>query len=290
MKGRYMIPAAIALAQLTGLSPHAGAQGGQPGQGAPASQTPPGTPGGGFIPGGPMMAGGPGGIDPMRANPMGLLQRSEVQNTLNLDLRQKNAIAELQEQSQAEVRQRIQQALQGNNPQQLRNLPPEERRARMQALQPQIQAAVQAWQGELNDKIRQILKPDQITRLYQLDKQRRGSLSMADPKVAAELKLTPSHRQAIQQIYQEYQQQVQAVVRAALESVQQTTDTRSGRRPPLPDFTNRLSPWKQKLDKVRKAAGEKVLATLDPDEKEAWKTATGEPFTFRADPPVQTGR
>jgi hypothetical protein len=283
MTNRYALPAAIALA--LSFATLAAAQGGPGGQG------PQGGPGG-FMLGGPgfMSGGGPGGINPLQANPMGLLQRPEVQNELHLDLNQKNAIAALQTETRNGLRQKMQQAMQGSSPKEMRSMTPQQRRQRMQELQPQIQAAIQSSQGDLDSKVKAILKPDQITRLYQLDKQRRGPLSMADGKVAEEVKLTPEHRQAIQQIFQEYQQQQRDLMNQAFESTRQNADTRNGQPPPFPDFSSKLSPWKQKMDKIRRASEDAALATLDSDEKAGWKAATGEPFTFRADPPPQPNR
>lgn len=276
-----MGPLALVLAFAAGLGAipcDAGAQG-------------PGGPGGGFggpIMGGPGGPGGPGGMaNPLISNPMALLQRAEVQNDLHLDLRQKKAIEELQSQSQAGMRGRMQQAMQGIDFQQMRTLSPEARQAKMAEIQPLMQAAMQSWQGELNDKIKAILKPEQVTRIYQLDKQRRGPLALADPKIADELKLTQEHRAEIQKIQQEFQQQQGELMRSAFESMQGSGGFQPGQPPRFPDFTNKLSPWKQKMDKIRKAAEEKTLAVLNEQEKAAWKTANGEPFTFRADLPPQ---
>lgn len=289
MKNRFALPAAIALGFAAGAAALASAQGGAGGPGGPGAQGGPGGPGP-FTMRGPMMGGGPGGVNPLQANPMGLLQRPEVQNELHLDLKQKNAIADLQEQTRDGLRQRMRQAMQGLNPREMRNMTPEQRRQRMQELQPQIQAAMQSWQGELDAKIKAVLKPEQITRLYQLDKQRRGPLSMADAKVAEEVKLTPERRQAVQRVYQEYQQQQGDLMRQAFESMRQNAEARPNQPPEFPDFFSRLSPWKQKMDKIRKESEAAVLALLDADEKAGWKAATGDPFTFRADPPPQPGR
>jgi hypothetical protein len=266
---RQLVPVLLALtftaaATTLGTATPAGAQG----------------PGGGFGRGGGMgFGGGPmGGNNPLQSNPMGLLQRVEVQKELGLSVRQKEQITELQTGSRDLARQRMGQVFQGQDFRNMRNLSPEERRAKMQELQPQIQSAMAAFQGELNDKMKEILKPEQMTRLHQLDLRRRGPLSLADAKVADEIKLTPANRTEVAKIVADYQQQSGEVMRAAFEAARA-----SGQ---FPDFQSRLSPVKQKMDKTRKAAEEKVVALLSDEEKAAWDAAQGEPFTFRTDPIV----
>ena len=225
----------------------------------------------GFGGGGPM-----GNNNPLQSNPMGLLQRVEVQKELGLSVRQKEQITELQTGSRTLMRQRMGQIFQGQDFQNMRNLSAEQRRAKMQELQPQMQSAMASFQGELNDKMKEILKPEQMTRLHQLDLQRRGPLSLADAKVAEEIKLTPANRAEVAKIVADYQQQTGEVMRAAFEGARA-----SGQ---FPDFQSKLSPIKQKMDKTKKAAEAQVVALLSDQEKAAWTAAQGEPFTFRADP------
>src|SRR5579871_3144098 len=67
--------------------------------GAASAQEFGGGPGGAF--------GGPAGASPIIASPMGLLMRSEVQNEIHLDLKQKNAIGDILDQSQADAQQKL---------------------------------------------------------------------------------------------------------------------------------------------------------------------------------------
>jgi hypothetical protein len=235
--------------------------------------------------------GGPLGGSPIMSDPMGLLMRPEVQNEIHLDLKQKNAIADLMDQSQADRQQRMRQTLQGIDRRGLGNLSPEERQQRMAEIQAQMQAAMNVFQGELNDKIKTILKPDQITRLHQLDLQRRGPLSMADPKVAEEVKLTPEHRTEVGKIFNQHQQETQKVMQDAFQQmraqIQQNGGIQPGQPPALPDFTSKQSPLRRKIDKSKSDAEEQVLALLSDDERANWKQAIGVPFKFRPDPPMQ---
>jgi len=249
----------------------------------------------GAIAQGPMMfggAGGPGGPNPLMSNTLGLLQRPEVENELHIDMNQRNAIDDLQNSSRDAMQQRMQQIFQSISIdfQSIGSLSPEERQQKMQGLQAQMEAARTAFQGELNDQVKKILKPAQLKRLHQLDLQRRGPLSMADPKVADELKLSPEHRVAIAKIGNDYQQETGQVMRDAFqqmhEQIQQNGGSQPGEPPPFPDFTSKQSPYRQKLDKIRKGDETKVMALLSDDENAAWKAAIGAPFTFRPDPPM----
>jgi hypothetical protein len=227
-----------------------------------------------------MMGRGPGGLGSTASNPMGLLQRIEVQTHLHLDLRQKNALAELQNGMQADMRSRMQQVFQGNNPANMRNMTPEQRNTQMQEMQGKVQAAMETFQGELTDKVKKILKPEQVTRLHQLDLQKRGPLGLSDAKVADELKLSPESRAAIAKISADYQATVGKTMQEAFQSAAQNGNLQRGQGP---DLSNRLSPVRKAIDKAKKDAEDKIVAALTTDEKAAWTAAQGDPFKFRPD-------
>lgn len=239
-------------------------------------------PGGG---GGRMMfgRGGPGGMEsPLQSNPLGLLQRAEVQSELRLSLRQKQEMTDLQNSSRQQMGDRMRQLFQGQENQNgAGGAAPsgQDRRQRFEQMRPQIESAMTAFQGEMNDKIKAILTPEQVARLHQLDLQRRGILSLADPKVADEVKLSAANRTEAAKIAADYQQQTGEVMRDAFQQMRESGQA--------PDFTSKLSPTRQKMTKIKKASEEQMTALLSPEEKAAWTSAIGEPFTFRADPPQQ---
>lgn len=219
--------------------------------------------------------GGPGGAaSPRRSDPMGLLNRQEVKTHLQITIKQQAALDELTGQTRNMMGQRMGALMDWQS---LRDMTPEQRQQKMQEIRPQIEAAVTAFQGEMSDKVKAILTPEQAARLRQLDLQRRGPLSMADPKVAEELKITPPHRAEIEKIAAAYEQENGQIMRTAFEQAR-TSGTR-------PDFESRLSPLRQKVEKTRKDAEASVLKVLSPEEMAAWTAAIGEPFTFRPDPP-----
>src|SRR5258708_14439064 len=111
--------------------------------------------------------------------------------------------------SQTEIRDKMRKQFQSSDLQAIRNLPQEEQRAKMQAFmeanRAQMMAEMQAWQGELNEKVKAILRPAQIKRLGELDLQYRGPLALADQKIANQVKLSGEHKSEIAKIYGDFQ-------------------------------------------------------------------------------------
>jgi hypothetical protein len=225
-------------------------------------------------------AQGPGLMmsQPNMSNTLGLLMRPEVQNEIRLDLRQRNALAQVQDNARNRAMQRIRDQFQ-----QMRNLSPEERRQRMQNMRNEMMTQMQQFQGEINEQLKQLLRENQLERLHQLDLQWRGPMAMADPKVAEEIKLSQKSRAEINKIFSEYQRSVGEVFRGAFEQWQQQGGPRGGA--PMPDFQSRLSPLRQKVDELKKSSEQQVLELLTPEERSRWNAALGEPFRFRQDQP-----
>ncbi len=230
---------------------------------------------------GAIKAQGPGMMmmsQPNMSNTLGLLMRPEVQNEIRLDLKQRNALAQLQENARNRAMQRMRDQFQ-----QMRNLSREERQQRMQNMRSEMMTQMQQFQGEINEELKQLLREDQMKRLHQLDLQWRGPMAMTDPKVAEEIKLSQKSRTEINRISSEYQRNVGEIFRSAFEQWQQQGGPRGGA--PMPDFQSRLSPLRQKMDSLKKDSEQQVLDLLTPEERSRWNAAIGEPFRFRQDQP-----
>jgi hypothetical protein len=225
----------------------------------------------------------------IESNLRALLRRPEVQSEIGLDLKQRNAMIEAEEGGANAIRKRIDDAMQGRDAQ-FRTMSFEQRRAWMQRQQADLAAQVQAGaqsQGDLDPKVRQILRPEQLSRLLELDLQKRGPLALGDARVGQELKLSPQSRVTEARIQAEYQAAMRTIVTEAMQTALQNGDVSKGN---MPDFESRLSPVRKKLDANKKSAEKRALEALSPEEAEAWAKAQGEPFTFRADRTPQKQR
>lgn len=154
----------------------------------------------------------------------------------------------------------------------------------------QIQQQIQQSQTELQNKISQgladILRPEQIARLHQLDLQWRGALSMADPEVAKEAGVSQEHRTAVNALVTEYharmrdaRQQMFEAMRAerqAAASNANGTGTSGIRQDPLIALERKDTAARDELN-------EKALKAISAEEKDGWRSASGRPFVFRTD-------
>jgi len=242
------------------------------------------------------MGGMGGGVNPLQSHAMELIrpERTDVRSELHLDIKQKAALDELMNNSQSEIQNRVRQQFQSPELQAIRNLPQDQQRAKMQefmqANRAQMMADMQAWQGELNEKVKAILRPPQIKRLGELDLQYRGPFSLADQKIAKQVNLSDEHKAEIAKIYGDFQAYQQQQMQEFFQKMRENgaaagqggqQGARRGFNPQ--DFQNQMQPVTQKIEAQKKEAEAKVLALLSPEEKQAWVAVIGEKFTFRKD-------
>jgi hypothetical protein len=250
---------------------------------------------------GPM--GGASDRNPATTHVYELIQRPDVQNEIGMDLRQKNALTQYQGQVPGMIRQQMQQQMQnfgrgagGRRGQQPGGGDPGAgavgagaAQQDPQAQREQMQQQFQQMQSELQTKIGQglteILKPEQITRLHQLDLQWRGVLSISDSTVAQEVQATPEQRTAIGGFLQEYQGRTQEARRQLMETMRaERQAAAAGNNQPSGGI--RQDPMVQ-LERAetaaRKEIEEKALKTLTGETRERWTRAQGRVFTFRSD-------
>jgi hypothetical protein len=203
-------------------------------------------------------------------NLLPLLKRSEVQSTIGLDLKQKQALDDLL-----------------NNPQRsaIRINATNEGDRDPEKIKKQIEDQIKAQQGGIDERIKSVLRPEQYDRLQQLDLQWRGLLALADQKVADRLKIAPAHRGEIGKISADYQ----AIKGQVMMELAQKSEEGAGNerrvmvRMNTKELENPLSPAYKKLDEAKKDAEKKIMAVLSSEERVTWKAAQGAPFVFRTD-------
>ena len=226
-----------------------------------------------------MMMGGPN----TRSNPLGLLMRSDVQREISLGLRQKTAIEELQQKSQV-ARQQKMGAVMQNVAAGLRNANPQDRQAQMQDVQTQMETAMNSLEGELSEQIKKILKPEQVTRLHELDLQKRGPIALSDSKVQEELKITQPSRSEIAKLVAVFNTKQREIMMTGMQQLQQNGGgIQPGQRPTQQKMQEILAPLQKKVADEQTATEELIVTVLTPEESETWTKALGVKFRFRTD-------
>ena len=180
-----------------------------------------------------------------RGGPATLLQNEGVQKELQMDAGQidkAKAAAQKIEERDRDARAK------------LRDLGEEERRQKQQELS---RTAARETYAAVAD----ILKPEQVKRLRQIDLQQRGYEAFTDVEVQKTLKLTDD--------------QVKRIAAAVRDADEQRG--KLFQRGAAGDFAE----VRTKLDSLRKEATTKVTGLLKEDQRAAWKELTGTPFEVR---------
>lgn len=217
---------------------------------------------------------------PTSPNPMRLLQHPEVQVEIGLTLMQRKKIADIREKQFIQMQERMRQTVQ-QTAQQARTANPQDRQAQFQEMQAAMQQQVESFQGELTKEIEEILKPEQVKRLRELDIQYRGPMALADQRVANEVKLSPDTRGKVGPMVSDFIQKSNELRRQYIQDWAASGGPRSGR---APDLTSRASPVRRKVDPMKKETEKAILDLLSDDELKAWNAIQGAKFTFRDDP------
>lgn len=182
-----------------------------------------------------------------------LLNMKEVQEELKMSAEQVAKVGDKQQ----EVRQAMQELFQSaGNPQDMSD----EDRAKLMAKRQEIQ----------NKAVSDILDTKQMRRFHQLELQQMGPGAFLRPDVAAALKLNDDQKKQIQEI----QQKAGEDTRALFQGVDRQNQSQEDRQQMF-----------AKMQAIRKASGEKMLALLNDDQRKAWKEMQGEKFTFPAPGP-----
>lgn len=171
-----------------------------------------------------------------------LLQRPDVQRELNLTEQQRNQIRQMQENQRTAM-------------QELRNLPPQERRQKMQELR------------EKNDPTK-VLNETQKKRLREIELQALGASALMQSEVADELKLTQEQRSKLQGIITQSMQQMREQFRGGGFGQGQGA---------------------QNFQQMREQMEKQMLEVLTPAQRQQWQQMQGKPFQFEGGRPMLWG-
>jgi Spy/CpxP family protein refolding chaperone len=133
--------------------------------------------------------------------------------------------------------------------------------------------SIQETRERLNKALPDILKPEQLQRLDQIQIQVNGIISFKRPDVQKKLKLTVTQKLEILKIGSDLKQQIDEVIKDASSA-------------PIRKAPAAL----QKAKELKNTATEKAVGTLTSEQKQIWTEMKGEPFDFRLELPGRLGR
>jgi Spy/CpxP family protein refolding chaperone len=125
----------------------------------------------------------------------------------------------------------------------------------------------------INKALPDILKPDQLQRLDQIQIQTNGIISFKRTDVQEKLKLTLTQKLEILKIGTDLKQQIDEVIKDASSA-------------PL----RRAPAALRKARELKNAATEKAVEKLTSEQKKTWKEMNGEPFDLKLELPTRLGR
>lgn len=149
----------------------------------------------------------------------------------------------------------------------LRDVPQDERRAKMQELGKEVNEETLKAVGE-------VLKPEQLTRLKQIELQRASFAAFTRPDVQEALKLTTEQKEKVKTITDEANKDIRALRGAGGQGRGQGGAGGAGRGQGRGGFGAN----NEKITAIRKEADGKIVALLTDDQKKTWKGMTGDAF------------
>jgi Spy/CpxP family protein refolding chaperone len=171
------------------------------------AQPQPPQPGG---PGGPGFFGGPGGAGGFfgGGGMLGLAQREEVQQELQLVDEQRDKVQGLADDMRNKIRDEMRPIFE-----QMRDLSDDERRAKFG----EIRTKFESLNAEFEKQLDKVLLPHQVERLKQIDLQsriqRQGTSALTSGDIAKTLDLTDEQREKLEKRAEEVRQELQAQIR-----------------------------------------------------------------------------
>ncbi len=186
-----------------------------------------------------------------------LLAIPKVQEELKITDEQKTKLQALAEKLGAEMRERFAG---------FRDLSDEERQKRMEEMQAEGAKRLE----EVRKQVAEILKPEQVKRLRQIELQQQGVRALERAEVAEELGITDAQKADMQKVREEIEAKMQAM-----------REERRGQQGPPSE--ERMAEFR----KMREEAEAKVMAVLTDAQKQKLRDMMGEPFEM---PPMEFGR
>jgi hypothetical protein len=177
----------------------------------------------------------------------GLLMIPEVQQEIKLDEAQKDLLMQLQQEMRERGRQQFQD---------FQNLSQEERGRRMAA-----------FRTEQDKKIVEILEPNQVARLKQLDLQQQGLRALGREDVANNLKLTADQKTKVQEALRGEGEAMRAMFQNGGFNFREATP-------------EQRQEFQKKMQDMRSGTDAKLNAVLTAPQKEQFKNMQGAPFKF----------
>jgi len=187
---------------------------------------------------------------------IGLLRSEQVQQELKLTEDQKSKLQKLGEKMRDEFRERF-SGMEG--------LSREERQKKMEEMREQMQKEGAERAEALKKQLAEILKPEQMKRMRQIELQQAGPAALAQPVVAEAVGLTDEQKEKIQEIQRESQEEMRKLWQSAREG---DSEERGGRMEQL----------REKGRELREKAEKKAMSLLKPEQKKKLGEMMGEPF------------
>jgi hypothetical protein len=154
----------------------------------------------------------------------------------------------------------------------LRDVPQEERRAKMQELSKEVNEETLKAVGE-------VLKPEQMTRLKQIELQRMSFAAFTRPEVQEALKLTTEQKEKVKTISDKANKDIQALRGSGGPGGRQGRGQGgAGGAGGRGQGRGGFGANNEKVTAIRKEADEKIVALLTDDQKKTWKGMTGDAF------------
>ncbi|MEO1615288.1 MAG: hypothetical protein AAFV88_05525 [Planctomycetota bacterium] len=135
----------------------------------------------------------------------------------------------------------------------------EENRAKMTEMMEKMRAQREEFEAKQTEKLDEVLFPEQMERLQQIQVQVMGVQALSNERVAKELKITTEQKEKLTEMGRTMREEMMAKVREMF-SGGGGGDVR------------------EKIEELRKGAEEKVLDVLTPDQKKSFEEMKGEPF------------